>query len=584
MEAQAAGLQVFAERAFGVSTWVDVACLSARSMEDAGEYHIGRVIDRRAGEGASILFVMPVAFDLNIWQRTLLGEELGGARRRHGSVSIYHDSVDPTHPLLVDCFSGQVLQALEDQRLLPPQSGLLLVADGQGDPATRADSYRLMRFLWEQASVKFAEVGFVRHAQPFLRDALRRCVREPLEWLLLPQCQWDGELCDYSRVVLDDHQREYREAAGWRLLEPPGDHPAIRAWLEQRMLRLWQEKRTHQAARVPSAKQQAARAPAAVWSGEDWVPASEAVVVPRIGCVARARESASLAEVLARVLPRAERYLVKVTWHGYAPGTYTGPAALDVLLGALPGRAVLLEGHTSSRNVGGLEIDWEADAQRHRTWIRQQDVEFLRRTGLAEVIARHGAQYLNVTEAWWDGACAPAEDVRAALGGVMLRNPELAEFIPSALIELRGMPMISLARLKGPTRLGLSNLFGLIPHPLRTEWHGPDITYFASVCCDVARIYGAFFPLFGLVEGFDSAVRWNRKGLYRSRWGNYDLVLTDGLFTLSEGLVGADVLASRLQGQDVSRSGFYDVVRHELGWSQTEPEMALPGDVQASLA
>jgi hypothetical protein len=30
--------------------------------------------------------------------------------------------------------------------------------------------------------------------------------------------------------------------------------------------------------------------------------------------------------------------------------------------------------------------------------------------------------------------------------------------------------------------------------------------------------------LFGLVEGFDSAVRWDRKGLYRSRWGNYDLV------------------------------------------------------------
>ena len=150
-------------------------------------------------------------------------------------------------------------------------------------------------------------------------------------------------------------------------------------------------------------------------------------------------------------------------------------------------------------------------------------------------------------------------------------------------MELRGAPLISLARFKGPTRLGLSNLFGLIPRPLRTEWHGPDITYFASVCCDLARIYGGLFPLFGLVEGFDSAVRWDRKGLYRSRWGNYDLVLTDGLFTLSEGLIGADILASRLQGQDVSRSGFYDVVRDRLGWSQGEAEMALPGDLQASL-
>ena len=249
----------------------------------------------------------------------------------------------------------------------------------------------------------------------------------------------------------------------------------------------------------------------------------------------------------------------------------------------LPGRAVLLEGHTSSRNVGGADIDWETDAARHRTWIRQQDVEFLRRTGLAEVIARHKAQYLNVTEAWWDGACTPAENVRAALEGVVMRHPELADFVPSALMELRGAPMISLARFKGPTRLGISNLFGLIPRPFRTEWHGPDITYFASVCCDLARIYGGLFPLFGLVEGFDSAVRWDRNGLYRSRWGNYDLVLTDGLFTLSEGLIGADILASRLQGQDVMRSGFYDVVRDKLGWSEAAVEMALPGNLQATL-
>ena len=392
--------------------------------------------------------------------------------------------------------------------------------------------------------------------------------REPLDWLLLPQRQWDGELCDYARVMLEDHQREHPEATGWRLLDPPGDHPAILAWLEQRVLRLWQEKRSSQAVAV-SLRQAPTRhrprrrcGPARIGCRR-----TRPSILPRTGCVARARDSAALAEILARVLPPSEHYLVKVTWHGYAPGTYTGPAALDLLLGALPGRAVLLEGHTSSRNVGGVEIDWEADAERHRTWVRQQDVEFLRRTGLAEVIARHGAQYLNVTEAWWDGACTPAEDVRAALGDVTLRHPELADFVPSALMELRGTPLISLARFKGPTRLGLSNLFGLIPRPLRTEWHGPDITHFASVCCDLARIYGGLFPLFGLVEGFDSAVRWDRKGLYRSRWGNYDLVLTDGLFTLSEGLIGADILASRLQGQDVLRSGFYDVVRDRLGWS-----------------
>jgi len=584
LEAQAASLQPFAEHALGVSTSVDLACLPARSTEDPGEYQIGRVIDRRVGEGTSILFVLPAAFDLNIWQRTMLGEELGAARRRHSGASIHHDSVDPAHPLLVDCFADQIVRALDAQGVAPRNAGLVLVADGQGEPASRADSYRLMRLIWEQAGLRRGDVGFVRHPQPFLPDTLVRCLREPVDWLLVPQRQWGGELREFARVMYDDHQRSHPEAAAWRLLDPPREHPAILAWLEQRMLRLWQEKRAREAARIPSARNGVLQARAGVWSGADWVPVGEALIRPRAGCVARARDSAALAEILARFLPKSERYLVKVTWHGYAPGTYTGPLALDLLLGALPGRAVLLEGHTSSRNVGGAEFEWDSDAKRHRTWVRQQDLEFLRRTGLAEVIARHGAHYLNVTEAWWDGACAPADEVRAAIEGVTPRYPELAGFVPSALLDLRGTPLISFARFKGPTRLGLSNLFGLIPHPLRTEWHGPDITHFASVCCDVARLYGAFFPLFGLVEAFDSAVRWDRDGLYRSRWGNYDLVLSDGVFTVSEGLVAADLLASRLQGQDVLRSGFYDVVRDQLGWSQAEAEMALPGDLQASLA
>ena len=582
MEAQAAALQVFAERSLGVSTRVDLASLPARETEDPGGRHIGRVIDRHALDGTPILFVLPAVFELNIWQRTTLGEELASARRRHDGVAIHHDSVDPAHPLLVDCFTGQILRALEERGLAPRNVGIVLVADGQGEPSTRADSYRLMRLVWEQSGASRGEVGFLRHPQPFLPDNLKRCSSERLDWLLLPQRQWDGEPCDFARVMLDDHRRSHPEAAGWRLIDPPGDHPAIRAWLERRMLLLWQEKRARQASRIPSTRTETSSRGAEVWSGASWTPTSEARIRPTAGCVARARDSSSLAEILSQVLPRAERYLVKVTWHGYAPGTYTGSLALDLLLGALPGRAVLLEGHTSSRNVGGAEIDWEVDAERHRTWVRGQDVEFLRRTGLAEVIARHEAQYLNVTEAWWDGACAAAEDVSAVLGDATLRHPELAAFVPAALMELRGTPMISFARFKGPTRLGLSNLFGLIPHPLRTEWHGLDITHFASACCDIACIYGGLFPLFGLVEAFDSAVHWNRTGLCRSRWGNYDLVLTDGLFTLSEGLGAADVLASRLQGQDVSRSAFYDVARDRLGWHRDAAEAVLPGDVHAS--
>ena len=61
---------------------------------------------------------------------------------------------------------------------------------------------------------------------------------------------------------------------------------------------------------------------------------------------------------------------IKVTWHGYAPGTYTDPAALDMLLDALPGQAVLLEGHTSSRNPGGAtwNAPFTANVYRGASW------------------------------------------------------------------------------------------------------------------------------------------------------------------------------------------------------------------------
>ena len=301
-------------------------------------------------------------------------------------MTIHHDYVNPTHPLLVDCFVGQIVRAPAERGGLQ-RAGLLLVADGQGDPATRADSYRLMRLLWEQTGVGQAEVAFVRHAA-VLRAALERRLRELLDWLLLPQCQWEGELRDYAGVMLADHQKAHPEAEDWRLLDPLRDHPAVLAWLEQRLAAPLAGELCPPGGACPLRQ-----TPAAAGRGRGVVRrrlgAGGRGRHPAAGTAARAREPGPLGEILARVLPPAERYLVKVTWHGYATGTYTSPAVLDLLLGALPGKAVLLEGHTSSRNLGGADWDWETDAGQHRAWIRQQDAEFLRRTGLAEVIARH---------------------------------------------------------------------------------------------------------------------------------------------------------------------------------------------------
>ena len=495
-------------------------------------------------------FVIPAALDFSLCQREVLGRLLGEARR-HPDAAIHHDDVDPGHPLVIGAFTYQIGRAIQAIGVPPQRCSLILAASGHGDSASRAQSYRLARLLWEELGLARAEVGFIRHAQPFLANLLEKCATEQLTWLVLAQSQWETEHVQYARVMLENLQ----ETTTLTMVDPPGAHPMLTVWYAQRITRLWQEKRARDTVRVASPRR--ASASPALWK-------------QGCGTIARVADQASFAAVLKEILPVTvpERILVKVTWHGYAAGTYTDPAALDLLLSALPAPAIILEGHTTSRNLGGAQFDWETDAKENRAWIRQQEAEYLRRTGLAEVMARHRAQYVNVTEAFWDEA----------------PEGEAIQFIPKALLEFRGCPLISFAKFKGPTRLGISNLFGLIPQPLRDAWHGPNITWFARACCDVAKLYGPHFELCGVVEGLFTAVRWNRAGIYRSRWGNYDLIRDSGLITASRGLVSADILAARLQGQDVMHSAFFDVVRQELGWDDCAAEGALPGELETVLA
>ena len=226
-------------------------------------------------------------------------------------------------------------------------------------------------------------------------------------------------------MILENFQRAHPEAGTWRMAEPPGDHPAITAWLAQRITRLWNEKRARDSVRVPSPKRNSAPEAAAWTIGA--------------GVIASVTDCGRMSSVLEQILPagKPERVLVKVTWHGYATGTYTDPAALDLLLSALPAPAIILEGHTSSRNLEEAGFDWETEARENRAWIRQQDAEYLRRTGLADVMA--------------EASRAICERHRGLLGRG--RRDGRRDYIPRVLLDYTGCPMISFAKFKGPTRL-----------------------------------------------------------------------------------------------------------------------------------
>ena len=92
----------------------------------------------------------------------------------------------------------------------------------------------------------------------------------------------------------------------------------------------------------------------------------------------------------------------------------------------------------------------------------------------------------------------------------------------------------------------------------------PEDARLACTSCRFARetntsdVTAAYVP-----AGDDAAV---------TSFGNYDLLANPGLVTLSRGLVAADVLASRLQGQDVRRSAFFAAVFDEIGAPEPSPD------------
>jgi hypothetical protein len=555
-----------------------------------GQGALASLLADEAARGRTLAFVVPAILDFSVFQRQALVEIVRESQRTAPSLAIHYDDADPCDRLVVQAFAEALCDALAGSDVPPARLGVLVVASGRGDARGRADAYAVMRLLWEQLGAARGEVAFVRQARPAVPETLARCHASPLHWIAVPMLLWPGALHDYATVLLDDFRRAHPDAMGFGLARTAGTSPAIRGWLVERLLAIYRAHRAREAARAPSLVHASVARESCVIGPE---ASCTMDILPRPlgpdlaygpGVIAEIVDRDGLARLLEHFELTAARVFVKVTWHGYATGTFTDAAALDQLLSALPGRAIVLEGHSTGRNLGGAAFDWDTEARAHRAWLRDQEAEFLRRTGIADVLARHRADYVNVTEAYWDGACARSADVLGILAerGVQLCDDELAGFIPEVVLQHRGAPFISFARFKGPTRLGISNCFGLLPPPLRSRFHGPAIDHFARVCCDVGKLYGALLRPYGLVEALYSAVRWNRDGLYRSRFGNYDLISNPGVVTLSHGLVAADVLASRLQGQDVRRSAFFAVALDELGRG-VAPDEALAAPIAAAI-
>jgi hypothetical protein len=304
--------------------------------------------------------------------------------------------------------------------------------------------------------------------------------------------------------------------------------------------------------------------------------------------VGRARDGEGLRRLLAGGIPDSETYLVKPNWYSPHPANFTDANALGILLDALDGHVVVVEGYSGDRHDGSLrlssggeKVDWRW-LLRHPDWgwarddgtwdeIRRQDGWFLDHHGFTDVIGAHDAEYINVTEEIWSGRAERPEEMKGLVESRYspVQHEQVYGFMPSRLWRLRGSPLISLGRVKGycgtyPS-LTLKNLFGLVPDPFRSWWHGPKDRDLSRSIVDIAKLYASAFTIHGVCEAFSSYTVNDPRGEVKVPWGAYSVVKGDGFVAHGPSLVELDAVLCALIRVDSSTVGYIQLGEREFG-------------------
>ncbi len=273
-------------------------------------------------------------------------------------------------------------------------------------------------------------------------------------------------------------------------------------------------------------------------------------------------------DFLCSNIPVDDCYIVKPNWFDPRPGSYTDAEILDTVLSALPGKKIVIEGHSHSRNDLSIKITPETMDEK-REWIRKQEVEYLQRLGITDVLKKHATGYINITEEWWDGNVVSGETIKNIVEGkyTPLAHPEFYEIVPLSLFELKGKTLIDLARVKmsSPTcrdfSLTMKNLFGLVPQPSRFKYHDN----LPESIVDINKVYRALFNVIGVCEGINESVVFHDKGQFSTPWSSFDVINELGIAVCGSELPDLDVFVGRLFNEDLTKRTLVQLARDVFG-------------------
>jgi hypothetical protein len=220
--------------------------------------------------------------------------------------------------------------------------------------------------------------------------------------------------------------------------------------------------------------------------------------------------------------------IIKPNWITNREGEYTEPEILDWLLEALPDqKKIIIESYTPWRGLiyqpqngnDELKVDL-AGGKSYWEFYKEMDLQFLQETGIPDILLSNNAEYINITDCVWGEKCANPSEVQAVVEqtGYQLTHTDFYAYVPARLFELREQAtLISLSKIKRQLEqpvigfsMSIKNLFGLIPHPSRVEFHPEDQNFqgLDTALADIFFLYALLFrESLWLAEGIFTVAR-----------------------------------------------------------------------------
>jgi uncharacterized protein (DUF362 family) len=262
--------------------------------------------------------------------------------------------------------------------------------------------------------------------------------------------------------------------------------------------------------------------------------------------------------------------IIKPNWSSSME--FTESEILDWTLSSIDDEVLIVESYAAWRNKIFIEHNGPRNddllkllGNQKKKDFRENDKWFLMHSGIGHVLEQHGVEYLNLSEELWASRmCEPqlvASHVESRTG--VLENKELYGLVPERLFELKGGTLLNLAKPKRSLKahhvsLTLKNLFGMIPSPWRTKYHGENDSLLDQNIVDINRLYAALFEVKGVIEAVFSTSETLDNVLHPTIhrdlgliWSSIDTVELDALVSSQLGLNPEEVSYLRLAAEKI---------------------------------